>query len=1000
MNEKQEKLIKLLEDMFQLNQTDLDFGIYRIMNQKADEIKQFLQKDLIASIKNAFTTNSNDGLQKELNDLISTITNAGMNPEDSPKVKEIREKLSSSSNNESTENEIYSYLTNFFSRYYKDGDFVSLRRYKKDTYSIPYEGEEVKLHWANSDQYYIKTSEFFRDYTFKVEDKTYHFKIVEADTEKNNNKASDDNERRFVLDYDYPLYEENGELFIRFEYKSTGKELQSKLNEKAIDVILKEQNILVENLKILSPTEKNKTRTILEKHLTDYTSRNSFDYFIHKDLKGFLSRELDFFIKNEILYIDDILDISSSQIENTLNKVKTFKTIANKIIAFLSQIEEFQKKLWLKKKFVIDTNYCITLDKIDEKYYEEILNNQEQLKEWKILFNVEVRNIEDLKKEKFLVLDTKFFNPDFKNKLLSEFDDIDEECDGILISSENFGALNLLQNRYKEQLKSIYIDPPYNTNASEIIYMNGYKHSSWITLMENRLSLSTNFLKNDGIIQVAIDEEEQRFLNILLDNVYGANNFISAISIQHNPKGRDQEYIASSHEYLLTYAKNEETATTNGFKITGKDFETKYPLVDDEGRYRELPLKRTGSDSRRQDRPYMFYPFLINKIDGTLSLPPIDEYKNIFDSTKKIFDDEFLDKLRKKYEVDYIFVLPQNDNGEYLRWRWGYDSCLDAIENDILVVKNNTVYNKDRSNENIKPKSFWYGDKYDASSKGTNLLKNIMGNKIFDYPKSVYAVMDAITITANRNSILLDFFAGSGTTGHATIKLNREDNGSRKYILVEMGNYFDSVTKPRIQKAIYSDNWKDGKPQDKDGISQMFKYFRLESYEDCLNNLAFKNTDRGLFDDNVKEDYLLNYMLDYETNQSLLNIDAFKTPFDYKLKIATSSAGETVETNIDLVETFNYLIGLKVKTRVINKGFLVIQGENLKEEKILVIWRDGKSNDELNAFFSKMDFTVYDREFDTIYVNGDNNLANLKKDEEHFKVKLIEEEFKARMFGE
>jgi len=180
----------------------------------------------------------------------------------------------------------------------------------------------------------------------------------------------------------------------------------------------------------------------------------------------------------------------------------------------------------------------------------------------------------------------------------------------------------------------------------------------------------------------------------------------------------------------------------------------------------------------------------------------------------------------------------------------------------------------------------------------------------------------------------------------------------------------------------------------------MFKYFRLESYEDCLNNLAFKNTDRSLFDDNVNEDYLLNYMLDYETNESLLNIDAFKTPFDYKLKIATSSAGETVETNVDLVETFNYLIGLKVKTRVMNKGFLVIQGENLKEEKILVIWRDGKSNDELNAFFSKMDFTVYDREFDIIYVNGDNNLANLKKDEEHFKVKLIEEEFKSRMFGE
>lgn len=978
MNEKQEKLIKLLEDMFQLNQTDLDFGIYRIMNQKADEIKQFLQKDLIASIKNAFSVNSNDGLQKELNDLISTITNAGMNPEDSPKVKEIREKLSSSSNNESTENEIYSYLTNFFSRYYKDGDFVSLRRYKKDTYAIPYEGEEVKLHWANSDQYYIKTSEFFRDYTFKVENKTYHFKIVEADTEKNNNKVSDDNERRFVLDYDYPIYEENGELFIRFEYKSTGKELQSKLNEKAIEVILKEQNVLIENLKTLSPTEKNKTRTILEKHLIDYTSRNSFDYFIHKDLKGFLSRELDFFIKNEILYIDDILDISSSQIENTLNKVKTFKTIADKIIAFLSQIEEFQKKLWLKKKFVIDANYCITLDRIDEKYYEEILNNSEQLKEWKKLFNVEVKNIEDLKKEKFLVLDTKFFNTDFKNKLLSEFDDIDEECDGILINSENFGALNLLQYRYKEQIQAIYIDPPYNTNASEILYKNSYKHSSWLTLLNNRIELSKSFLKNNGLIEVAIDDEEQRFLHTILDLNYGQENFLSNIPIMHNPRGRsDAKHIAPAHEYLLFYAKDLKNLYTNELKQSIKEIKEKYSKQDEISIYRELPLRRSGSNSKRVERPNLYYPIYYCENKNSLSLVS-DENHN-------------------------IEIFPIDSTGIERCWRWGKDKVQESLETEFIVKKidnNYSINAKDRVKDTIKPKSFWYGPKHDASSHGTMLLKNLFVKTDFDYPKSINSVIDALVIASQKNSYILDFFAGSGTTGHATIKLNREDNGSRKYILVEMGNYFDSVTKPRIQKAIYSDNWKDGKPQDKIGISQMFKYFRLESYEDCLNNLAFKNTNKGLFDDNVKEDYLLNYMLDYETNESLLNIDAFKTPFDYKLKIATSSAGETVETNVDLVETFNYLIGLKVKTRVMNKGFLVIQGENLKEEKILVIWRDDKSNDELNAFFSKMDFTVYDREFDTIYVNGDNNLANLKKDEEHFKVKLIEEEFKARMFGE
>lgn len=278
-----------------------------------------------------------------------------------------------------------------------------------------------------------------------------------------------------------------------------------------------------------------------------------------------------------------------------------------------------------------------------------------------------------------------------------------------------------------------------------------------------------------------------------------------------------------------------------------------------------------------------------------------------------------------------------------------------------------------------------------------------MGNKIFDYPKSIFAVMDAITITANKDSIILDFFAGSGTTGHASINLNREDNGTRKYILVEMGEYFNTVTKPRIQKVIYTNNWKNGKPQDKNGISQMFKYFKLESYEDTLNNLAFKRTEKqsSTLQNNptVKEDYLLNYMLNYETNESQLNIDNFARPFDYKLHIATGSAGETKETAVDLVETFNYLIGLKVKSRQFIKEYLVIEGENLKGEKILVIWREGNDNEALNSFFSKMDFSVYDREFDTIYVNGDNNLANLKKDEDHFKVKLIEEEFKTKMFG-
>jgi adenine-specific DNA-methyltransferase len=965
MNEKQEKLIKLLEDMFQLNQTDLDFGIYRIMNQKADEIKQFLQKDLIASIKNAFSVNNNDGLQKELNDLISTITNAGMNPEDSPKVKEIREKLSSSSNNESTENEIYSYLTNFFSRYYKDGDFVSLRRYKKDTYSIPYEGEEVKLHWANSDQYYIKTSENFRDYTFKTKTHTVHFKLQEAQTSTNNNKSD---KRVFI----YQKHEEiDGELYIYFTYED------GKNHSFPNDIEIQKYS-----LDELIPTKANPKRTLLDKHLTDYTAKNSFDYFIHKDLKGFLSRELDFFIKNEILYIDDILDISSSQIENTLNKVKTFKTIANKIIAFLSQIEDFQKKLWLKKKFVIDTNYCITLDRISEKYYEEILNNGEQLKEWKILFNVEIKSIEDLIKEKFLVLDTKFFDSNFKDKLLSEFDDIDEECDGVLINSENFGALNLLQERYKEQVKTVYIDPPYN-KGSDFAYKDNFTHSSWFSMILDRNDLSMNLLLKNAIQWTSLDDNEAENYNSLLKkySTFQETKLLTAIT---NLKGiYDADGFVSTHEYVICSTK-ESLKSIGELEVSEEDL-LKNWSEDEYGYFKKGDgIKRTGADAPRSKRPKGWFPIFITN-NNEVYVTESDEPKN----------------------EDDIAIFPYGSNEEELSWSWSKSKITQEFYNIIVNRDENnkiTLYKKQRANigdiPTRKVKSFLYKPEY-SSTHGSNTAKNIFSTSVTSYtPKSVNLIKDLILLSSSSSDTILDYFAGSGTTGHSVINLNRENNENRKYILVEMGNYFDTVTKPRIQKVIYTNNWKDGKPQDKVGISQMFKYFRLESYEDCLNNLAFKNTNRGLFDDNVKEDYLLNYMLDYETNESLLNIDAFKTPFDYKLKIATSSAGETVETNVDLVETFNYLIGLKVKTRVMNKGFLVIQGENLKEEKILVIWRDGKSNDELNAFFSKMDFTVYDREFDTIYVNGDNNLANLKKDEEHFKVKLIEEEFKARMFGE
>ena len=978
--ENQKKLLKILNEIFQLDQSDLDFGIYRIMNTKSKEINEFLDKELLSSVAKAFSSNESSTVQSELDEAIKQAQALGVNADTIPKVQELKEKLSSTTTSSNLENEVFSHLANFFKRYYKDGDFVSLRRYKKDTYAIPYEGEEVKLHWANSDQYYIKSGEYFRDYTFKSNDKTIHLKLSDAETQSNNNKATSDKERRFVILEDNPCEMIDNELYINFEYKAVGKENQDKLNEKAVAKALEsiENEEFITALNELSPTEKNKKRTIFEKHLKSYTSRNSFDYFIHKDLGGFLGRELDFYIKNEMLFLDDIMD-SPIKYEEVIGKIKIFKEVSQKIIAFLTQLEELQKKLWEKKKFIIETNYCITLDKIDSEHYDEIFACDEQKAEWKELFNVDVQSVEDLKEEKYLVLDTKYFDMKFKYKLLSEFDNLDEDIDGVLINSENFGALNLLQNRYKEQVKTVYIDPPYNTGSDGFLYNDSYQHSSWMSLIQDRVTLGKNLLQNDGVIFNHIGEQEFDNFKYILDNIFQDNKvgFISRIQKKGSDLG---SHFSPTIDYILAYAKDKNKL--NEFKI-GVD-ESKFKKIEEEGerkgeRYEDS--KSLYQSSLTDIRPSQKY--FVECPDGSKVIPPC-----------KIFDE-----IQREGEK---------------RWRWSKERYL--ADKHLLVfkkVKSSPLMdeNGNQSKWNIYTKRYLKDAQEKGNvpsnlfedflnSKATTTLKNLGINFPFSKPKELIEYLIKIT---NTQTTILDFFAGSGTAGQAIIDLNRIDKENRKYLLVDMGEYFTDIMKPRIQKVIYSDSWKDGKPTTKNGISQIFKYFKLESYEDTLNNLEFTKTEEqqktlGLYPQ-AKEDYILNYSLDVESQGSLLNIDTFSTPFDYKLKIATSSVGETKDTNIDLVETFNYLLGLVVKRIEIIKGYLIVEGSNLSKERILVIWRNGQSNEELNKFFTKMNWQANDSEFHKIYVNGDNNLSNLRTDENDFKVSLIENEFKTLMFG-
>ena len=1021
-----ERFKNTLSQLFMLDQAELDFGIYRIMNQKRVEIERYLNTTLPLQVKELLKANASSHsveLQKQLEDTIKQVRDLGYDPDANPKVIALREELSKAGSADELENTIYSHLATFFSRYYDGGDFISLRRYKKDVYAIPYEGEEVKLHWANADQYYIKTGEYFRNYSFKLsDDKRVEFtlKDVKIPSEQNNNLAQNNMERRFAL-YDVePITIEDNTLHINFTYELYTKTTkQDALIKNAYDVVKSLVPQAFNEVFVLRPTEKDRSRTLLQKHMNDYVARNTFDYFIHKDLSGFLSRELDFYIKNEILVIDDINARSTNEFVSQLTVIKAIKAVGTSLIQFLSQLEDFQKRLWLKKKFVVQADYCITLDRVPEELYPEICANDEQRKKWIELFAIndikgdgmftegysEPLTVKFLHENPFLVLDTAFFTKEFKQKLISSIDNLDEQCDGLMINSENFQALQLLLEKYKQGVDTIYIDPPYNTDASKIIYKNGYEHSTWISLMESRLSIARNYLQDTGIIELAIDDYELRYINCCMENVFGVENFISNIAIFTNPKGRDQGFVAQAHDYSVIYAKNKITAKTYNFKLSNEELLKKFSKTNKEGNsLRELPLKRTGTGKFREERPYMFFPFLWNKESKVLSVICEEEYKLIYNTETKQFDDTFLALLIEKYESNgYAVILPESEDGIYLRWRWGYKSCVDGVANGILFCKQSrgkySVYQYDMADNEFTPKSFWIGERYDASSKGTNLLNKLLPNNPFDYPKSIHTVEDNVLLGANSDGLILDFFAGSGTTGHAVINLNRADNGKRKYILVEMGTYFDTVTKRRIQKVIYSEDWKDGKPLSRKGSSHCFKYMRLEQYEDTLNNLVLSKNSMGA-DGEYYNGFLLGYMLDMETRDSLFNLKWFVNPFDMKLLITRNN--ETKEENVDLIETFNYLIGLYVEHVSYPKnGICTVVGRTRKGKKSLVIWRDCNKvdNQKLNDFFARSAYSVRDNEFDTIYVNGDNNLENLRTEEDSWKVVLIEQEFNKQMFN-
>lgn len=652
MNERLNRFTSLLKQIFELDKSDLDFGIYRVMNLRKAQIEEFLTERLPQMVQETlapFAQGSKEEIRAKMKQIEDSVSEMGMTvdalPDTAQKKRQylqLQKQLAEGADLAALETDVYSALYSFFNRYYEDGDFISKRRYKEGVYAIPYEGEEVKLYWANQDQYYIKTSENFKDYTFVFDGITVHFRLVDATTEQNNNKESKDSKRTFMLftedEENYPGIKrfeydpEAAEIVIRFVYDipEDKKKKYAEENYAAITAWLLSQHRAELNPLIAPiPTGKGReTTTLLEKHLKGYVAKNTFDYFIHKDLHGFLTRELDFFIKSEVMHLEDLDTGSEARVETYLAKVKAIKRVGKIIIDFLAQIEDFQKKLWLKKKFVVETNWCITLDKIDESFWAEIIGNKAQIDEWIAMYAIDEAegwtnppSVDFLRLNQNLIIDTKHFSNTFKFRLLESIPDLDGQTNGVMIWGDNYHALSFLKAKYAKSVQSVYIDPPYNADATAILYKNGYRNSSWCAMIHNRIALARELMKPSGIICITIDDYELYNLKQVADVVF-PNAYIATVAIRNNPSGRSTVVgFSINHEYALFYGKESGEYSVGRMPHSDEQL-SRYGEIDENGQaYEWENLRKSSADSMHADRPKQYFPVYVDTNTLQIRIP-------------------------------------------------------------------------------------------------------------------------------------------------------------------------------------------------------------------------------------------------------------------------------------------------------------------------------------------------------------------------------------------
>jgi adenine-specific DNA-methyltransferase len=780
--------------------------------------------------------------------------------------------------------ELFDKLYTFFQRYFSESGSIYFRYtpLHQNIYEKVYtDDRNVVLFWKTHMLYYVKTDRIFNSLKAEVDGVKFFF-----DASKIEHKRA--NEKRDIV-FSFRELAQDGTLVFDTAYSVRGR-------------ITKIEQIL----KDLRKEDEYISDETLEKAFRVFEKQSEVDYFINKNARAFLEEQFDLWLYQ---YLFAEKNIWSAE---RLAQLQALKAIAFKVIGFISQFEDELVKIWNKPKFVRNSHYILTLDHLIKRGKNELMEEifahngiQKQIEEWVAFEMLEsalqpdelLRQLteNDLTSERtrpklqYLPLDTKHFSG-LELQILACFTDLDKIFDGLIINSENYQALNTLQHKYRQKIKCIHIDPPYNTETSGFLYMNNYHHASWLTMMGNRIENCLEFLAEDGSLLCHIDENEYERLYLLLDSL-NIPDVGTVVWDKRNPMNAGRG-IANQHEYVIwrsfinspIYQKND---TILSMIAKAKDLNNKL-----------------GKGTNEASEAFKDWVRKNNKLSGG------EKAYNNLDEQGRIFQSVSLRAPEPRSDPKFFKPLVHPSTGEECPVPPnGFSRTPETLKE--MLDKGEIIFGKDHS---IQPRQKYFLTK-SSRRQFSSIIQDARKGKSdtsplnlefpYCHPVSLYEEFVAAALMAPEG-LVLDYFAGSGTTAHAVMNLNREDGGNRKYILVEMGDHFHEVILPRIKKVAFNSKWKDGKPvfeEGESGMSHFVKYYDLEQYEEVLKHVHYEDAD--LFNDPNQDPYhAYVFMRDLKLLESL-EIDQATDKVHFH--------PERLYPDIDLAETLSHLRGKWIK---------------------------------------------------------------------------------------